>query len=108
MTEQERFEQSVAARLHPARFTKVGENPLLGWNGAKDSDYVNIEMQQHWTTWQAATAQVPESCVLDQAIAICENLANEWESDAVVSNKNYAGECASKIKAIKAAQENDQ
>lgn len=65
MSEQERFEQSVAARLHPARFTKVGENPILGWNGAKDTDYVSHEMQLAWTTWQAATAQaVPEGYVV--------------------------------------------
>ena len=65
MTEQERFEQSIATILYPARFTKVGENPLLGWNGAKDSDYVSHEMQLAWTTWQAAKTQVvPKGCVI--------------------------------------------
>lgn len=65
MTEQERFEQSVAARLlYPARFTKVGENPILGWTAAKDTDYVNHNIQEHWETWQAATAQVPQGCVV--------------------------------------------
>lgn len=64
-SEQERFEQSIATILYPARFTKVGENPILGWNVAKDTDYISHEMQLAWTTWQAATAQaVPEGYVV--------------------------------------------
>lgn len=94
MSEREKFEiayenthKPIIARPYPKL-----ENGL----------YQYLEIHEAWELWQAATAQaVPQGCVLDQAIAICENLANEWDSDAVVSNKNYAGECASKIKAIK-------
>lgn len=65
MTEQERFEQHIATKIHAAKFTKVKDCPLLGWNGARPTDYVNPEIQCHWITWEAAMAQaVPDGYVL--------------------------------------------
>ena len=104
MTEQEKFEAYFKARKDFVTLRSMFGDPF---HKNEIGEYELPPTRQSWETWQAATAQaVPERCVLDQVIAICENLANEWDSDAVVSNKNYAGECASKIKAIKAAKEN--
>ena len=106
MTERERFEAYFKTRKDFVTLGSMFGDPL---HKNEIGAYELPQARQSWETWQAATAQaVPEGYVLDQAIAICENLANEWDSDAVVSNKNYAGECASKIKAIKAAQEQNQ
>lgn len=77
MTEQERFEASIATRIHPVNFTKVNDLPILGWNGAKPNDYVDPKIQQHWITWQAA--QQKEGFVLVPVESIQEVLS--WLDD---------------------------
>lgn len=48
---------------------------------------------------------VPQS-LLNRIVEICEEQANEWDSDAVVTHKNYAQCCGVLIRSlIKAAQE---
>ena len=73
MTEQERFEKFIAGlALFPSNLAKVKDEPILGWNGAQPTDYVNNSVQLHWETWQAATQSKSEP--VQQWISVDERL----------------------------------
>lgn len=91
MTEQERFEASIATRIHPVNFTKVNDLPILGWNGAKPNDYVDPKIQQHWITWQAAQQKegyvlVPVELTYKQALSVARS---DFDAGANIFNHEH-------------------
>lgn len=73
---------------------KLAEGQAAHWRNRGCS----VEVIPLYTTPQPG----PDVRGLVEAIAICEQEAAEWDSDAVVADKNYAAACAQRIHALAA------
>jgi hypothetical protein len=65
-----------------------------------DKRYASMETEWAWRGYQEATG-----ALVSEATAICQEEADEWDSDRLVTEKNYAEHCGMRIMKLK---ESDQ
>ncbi|KAE8546114.1 hypothetical protein [Marinobacter nauticus] len=76
------------------RFARKNGLPLERLSN--DKRYTSLETEWAWRGYCEAT----ESLV-SEAVAICREEADEWDSDRLVTHKNYAEHCGERIRQLK-------
>lgn len=75
------------------RFARKNGLPLERLSN--DKRYASLETEWAWRGYCEAT----ESLV-SEAVAICQEEADEWDSDRLVTHKNYAEHCGKRIRRL--------
>ncbi len=85
-----------------------GDPVVLDWASDEEVAKGWVSKGYHYLPLYTTPQPVPDVRPLVEAIAICEQEAAEWDSDAVVADKNYAAACAQRIHALAAHRQAQQ
>jgi len=102
--ESDRIEaQNAAEPVHPvvqAVHNLRASAPVAGEAQDWPTTAQEAEAEKQWDAWAHEMNQCRDAS-LEQAARICDAEGQEWDSDAVITEKNYAEHCARRIRALK-------
>ena len=62
---------------------------------SNDKRYASLETEWAWRGYQEAT-----DALVSEAKVICQEEADEWDSDRQITHKNYAERCGERIRKL--------
>ncbi|CAB3928219.1 hypothetical protein LMG26858_06178 [Achromobacter anxifer] len=90
----------AAATIWRKHVSRPASAPVAGEATDWPTPAQEAEAAKQWDAWAHEMNQCRDAS-LEQAARICDAEGQEWDSDAVITEKNYAEHCGRRIRALK-------